>query len=559
MRYLVLLVVLFSMPVTAQVSLHSIVERWTNQPRLGADRFMPQWTPEEESEEIAHLKEILVDLAALPADLPSADRINQQLLTFLAEDALFNLEFGSHHFPLNSEGGFLAGIVYRLYGKKVTDREAFTTYLAELRTLPDYFTWQEQQLRAGIKAGRQSPRLIVNNCVAMMDRQLAAPAEGSIFLRPLSGEAELLAEAMPFYQDTLLPAYQELRDFLKGVYHDAAPEAIGISSEAEGRKFYEQRIRFFTTYDVGPQEVYDTGIREVARIRKEMEAIIADLGFEGSFDEFLQFLREDPQFYATSPEELLKEAAWITKRMEAKLPKYFGHLPRMPLAVEPVPAALAPNYTGGRYSPGNYSGHRAGEFWVNTYDLPSRPLYVLPALALHEGAPGHHTQIMLAAELDNQPAFRKGLYLSAFGEGWGLYAEFLGKEAGIYRTPYEDFGRLTYEMWRACRLVVDPGMHYFGWDRDKAVDFLRENTALSLHEVNTEIDRYIGWPGQAVSYKMGELKIRDLRKRAEQRLGDRFDLRAFHDLVLANGAISLDILERTVVEWIEKSERQGGR
>jgi len=236
--------------------------------------------------------------------------------------------------------------------------------------------------------------------------------------------------------------------------------------------------------------------------------------------------------------------------MEGKLPQYFNHLPRMPLTVSPVPDALAPNYTGGRYSPGSYQGKKAGAFWVNTYNLPSRPLYVLPALALHEGVPGHHTQIMIAAEMENVPAFRQNLYLSAFGEGWALYCEYLGKEAGIYETDYEEFGRLVYEMWRACRLVVDPGMHYFGWSREKAVDFLASNTALSLHEVNTEIDRYIGWPGQAVSYKMGELKIRELRKMAEAELGDKFDLAAFHDLVLSNGAVTMRGLEGLVREWV---------
>jgi uncharacterized protein (DUF885 family) len=281
-----------------------------------------------------------------------------------------------------------------------------------------------------------------------------------------------------------------------------------------------------------------------------MEDIIKSTGFEGSFADFLTFLRTDEQFYAKTPTELLSHAAWITKRMEGKLPQYFNKLPRMPLTVSPVPAALAPNYTGGRYSPGSYRGRKAGAFWVNTYDLPSRPLYVLPALALHEGVPGHHTQMMLAAEMEGLPAFRNNLYLSAFGEGWALYCEYLGKEAGIYETEYEEFGRLVYEMWRACRLVVDPGMHYFGWSREKAVDFLSSNTALSLHEVNTEIDRYIGWPGQAVSYKMGELKIRELRTMAEVELGDTFDLPEFHDLVLANGAVTMRGLEELVEEWI---------
>ncbi|MEM9931250.1 MAG: DUF885 domain-containing protein, partial [Bacteroidota bacterium] len=359
--------------------------------------------------------------------------------------------------------------------------------------------------------------------------------------------AELVAQKV-------YPAYERLRSFLQEEYLPKVKPGIGISEITDGKAYYRQRVRFFTTDEVTPEEVFAIGQKEVARIRAEMEAIIERTGFEGDFAEFLNFLRTDEQFYAKTPEELLSRAAWITKRMEGKLPQYFNNLPRMPLTVSPVPDALAPNYTGGRYSPGSYYGRRAGAFWVNTYNLPSRPFYVLPALALHEGVPGHHTQMMLAAEMEDVPDFRRSLYLSAFGEGWALYCEYLGKEAGIYQTDYEDFGRLTYEMWRACRLVVDPGMHYFGWSREKAVDFLASNTALSLHEVNTEIDRYIGWPGQAVSYKMGELKIRALRKRAEAALGDRFDLAAFHDLVLANGAITMQALEALVDAWINTEE-----
>lgn len=554
MRLLILLL-LVGAGLSAQAPLDSIVAYWERHEGLGSANVWPQWTAEERQEEVSFLRVTIFELSLLKeAELSVDERINQRLLTFLARDEMFRLEFGAQQFPLDSEGGFLSGIVYRLYGRKVTDRGELTAYLGQLRELPDYLAWQEEQLRDGQRYQRQSPQLIVDNCVALMDRQLDSTPSETIFLQPLAANPELVATALPFVRDTLLPAYRKLRDYLAGDYRSTAPEAIGISGIYRGREYYEQRVRYFTTYDVTPQEIFDTGQREVARIRKEMDAIIKDLEFDGSFPEFLNFLRTDPQFYATTPEEILKEAAWITKRMEAKLPTYFGRLPRMPLAVEPVPAALAPNYTGGRYSPGSYAGHRAGEFWVNTYDLPSRPLYVLPALALHEGAPGHHTQIMLAAELEGQPAFRKDLYLSAFGEGWGLYAEFLGKEAGIYRTPYEEFGRLTYEMWRACRLVVDPGMHYFGWSREEAVTFLRENTALSLHEVNTEIDRYIGWPAQAVSYKMGELKIRALRIKAEQAMKGDFDIRAFHDLVLSNGAVTLDVLEEMVEQYIAENK-----
>ena len=298
-------------------------------------------------------------------------------------------------------------------------------------------------------------------------------------------------------------------------------------------------------------EIFKTGEKEVARIRAQMEAVIKEVNFEGDFAEFLHFLRTDSQFYAKSPRGLLMEASFIAKKADGRLPRVFNKMPRLPYGVAPVPDAIAPKYTGGRYSPGSAADHRAGFYWVNTYKLESRPLYVLPALTLHEAVPGHHLQIALAEELENVPDFRKNTYLSCYGEGWALYCEWLGQELGMYDTPYEEFGRLTYEMWRACRLVVDVGIHSKGWTRDEAANFMASNTALSLHEVNTEIDRYIGWPGQALSYKIGELKIRELRKRAEEKLGDKFDIRAFHDVILSCGSVPLFILEDLVNEYIE--------
>ncbi len=290
------------------------------------------------------------------------------------------------------------------------------------------------------------------------------------------------------------------------------------------------------------------GLEEVARIRAAMEEVVKEVGFEGSLAEFIEFLRTDPRFYATTPGQLLREAAWIAKQIDGRLPEYFGILPRTPYGVKPVPAALAPNYTTGRYNPG--AAGDAGEYWVNTYALETRPLYALPALTLHEAVPGHHLQIALAREAAGVPAFRREFYPHAFGEGWGLYAERLGEEMGIYQTPYQRFGRLTYDMWRACRLVVDTGMHAFGWSRQRALDYLTEHTALSRHEIRTEVDRYISWPGQALAYKVGELTIVELRRRAEAALGERFDLRAFHDAVLANGGVTLPVLERQVEDYI---------
>lgn len=496
------------------------------------------------------------DLRALRSRVPAADqlsgtqRINRDLLLHVIDDQIYQREFGAHRFPLDAEGGFLTSVVYRILGQRVNSDEGFTFYKEMVEGLGAYFADQISVMREGLKAGKTDPRLVVNNCLGQIERQLATPVEESIFLQPVRDHEARTQVLKKVVEQETYAHYRELRDFLKNEYLPSLRQGIGISEITDGKAYYEQRIRYFTTDDVTPEEVFSTGQKEVSRIRAEMEAIIKGTGFEGSFAEFLTFLRTDEQFYPKTPEDLLRHAAWITKRMEGKLPQYFNKLPRMPLTVAPVPSALAPTYTTGRYSPGSYRRRKAGAFWVNTYDLPSRPLYVLPALALHEGVPGHHTQMMLAAEMKGLPAFRNNLYLSAFGEGWALYCEYLGKEAGIYETEYEEFGALVYEMWRACRLVVDPGMHYFGWSRDKAVDFLASNTALSLHEVNTEIDRYIGWPGQAVSYKMGELKIRELRKMAETELGDKFDLPAFHDLVLANGAVTMRGLEALVEEWI---------
>lgn len=540
----------------ADDQLQAVIDRYHDHRGPTAGKVWPTWTEAEAKAETDFLRGILESLDSIDQEsLNEQHQINLDLLRLQTSDDHYRMEFGANTFPLNSEGGFLAGIIYATVNRRVRHEASWKGYRERLQQLPAYLQWQQAQMERGMRAGKLSPKLIVNNCADQIDRMLELPPEETMFFLPVADAADDYAkQLMPLVRDTVLPAYRAFRDFLRGPYLNEAPAEVGISSITDGKAYYEQRVRYFTTYDVSPKEVFETGQREVARIRQEMQDIIDELGFEGSFADFLEFLRTDEQFYAKTGEELLRHAAWITKRMEGKLPEYFGHLPRMPLTVTPVPDALAPNYTGGRYSPGSYRGNRAGQYWVNTYNLPSRPLYVLPALSVHEGVPGHHTQMMLAAEMENVPGFRKGMYLSAFGEGWALYCEYLAKEAGIYQTPYEDFGRLTYEMWRACRLVVDPGMHYFGWTREEAVQFLAENTALSLHEVNTEIDRYIGWPGQAVSYKMGELKIRALRTRAEAQLGDQFDIREFHDLILANGAITMDKMEQLVGAYITQKK-----
>jgi uncharacterized protein (DUF885 family) len=356
-------------------------------------------------------------------------------------------------------------------------------------------------------------------------------------------------------EESVIPGYRSLAAFLRDTYIPACRNGIAATELPGGDAYYAQRVGYFTTLGMTPEEIFALGQSEVARIRVEMKQIIDQLGFKGTFPEFLAFLRSDPQFYAKTAHELLAEASYFSKKIDGALPGYFGKLARLPYGVAPVPDEIAPRYTGGRYVEGSYENYKSGTYWVNTYKLESRPLYILPALTLHEAVPGHHLQISLDAEARLErvtplPEFRGAYYISAFGEGWALYTEWLGKEMGIYEDLYQQFGALTYEMWRACRLVVDPGMHAMGWSRQEALEFMSANTALSFHEINTEIDRYIGWPGQAVSYKIGELKIRELRKDAEIALGRKFDLRAFHDKILENGSVPLFVLERIMREWI---------
>lgn len=481
------------------------------------------------------------------SELGENDLINYDMLSFILQDELYRLNHNSHLLPLNSEGGFLINMMYSVRGVQLNSDEKRENYIAKLNNTKTYLSQQIKNLKAGQKSGLSRPKIVVRNCIKVLDDALSYNGGDFFLFKPLSDQ-EISHQD---YSKEIILAFQKLRNYLYKDYMKNAPEQIGISEITDGKAYYEQRVRYYTTLDMTPQEVFDVGKSEVKRIKKEMQDIINGLEFQGDYNDFLEFLRTDPQFYVDTPGELLRHAAWLSKKAEEILPRYFNKLPSLPFTVSPVPDEIAPNYTTGRYSGGSMEQQRAGAFWVNTYNLPARPLYVLPALTLHEAVPGHHLQISLAKEiLDSLPPFRSA-YLSAYGEGWGLYAEYLGKEAGIYATPYQDFGRLTYEMWRACRLVVDPGMHYFGWSKEEAVAYMTENAALSEHEIETEINRYIGWPAQAVSYKIGELKIRELRTRAEEAIGENFEIREFHDLLLSNGSIPLRTLERIVTDYID--------
>ena len=356
----------------------------------------------------------------------------------------------------------------------------------------------------------------------------------------------------------MVPQFKRIKSFFEEDYFPKTRKTIGVSETPNGNAYYQNRINYYTTStQYTADDIHQIGLKEVARIKAEMEKIVVEVGFKGSFADFLHFLRTDEQFYAKTPDELLMIARDMAKRADAQLPKFFKTLPRKPYGVAPVPDAIAPKYTGGRYVPTSKNSTEPGYYWVNTYDLPSRTLYTLPSLTVHEAVPGHHLQGSLNNELgDSIPQFRKNMYLSAYGEGWGLYSEFLAAEMGMYTTPFERFGQLTYEMWRACRLVVDTGIHAKDWSREEVVAFMSSNTALSLHEVNTETDRYISWPGQALSYKIGELKIREMRKKAKAVLGAKFDIRDFHEIILEQGTVTLAILEDRINNYIEKTKNE---
>jgi len=496
-----------------------------------------------------------LDSASLTVD----ELINKELLILEMENELNDIEFGSYLLPLNSEGGFLTGIIYNLQYAQTQSAKDKEKYIQKLNALPDYLLKHKNILKEGISQGKTSPRIITQRCIDLVLPYNNIDPDQNIFIIPCGENDSLKNVVKAIVKEKILPSYKDFTEFLRSEYLPASKAEPGVSQLKGGKVFYEKKTRYFTTLPMTPDEVFAKGESEVARIKDEMLEVKSDAGFSGSFESFLAFLRNDPQFYAKTPRELLYRATWLAKKMEGKLPQYFNTLPRMPFTVEEVPAAIAPNYTGGRYSEGSYETGKPGAYWVNTYKLESRPLYVLPALTLHEAVPGHHLQIMLSRELKNVPKFRQNLYISAFGEGWGLYSEYLGIEAGMYETPYENFGRLTYEMWRACRLVIDVGLHYKKWSRQQAIDFMASNTALSMHEVNTEIDRYIGWPGQAVSYKIGELKIKELRKVAESSLGDKFNLKDFHDLVLGDGSIMLSTLDRLVKKWVNDVKTSGNK
>ncbi|MBY6187530.1 DUF885 domain-containing protein [Marinobacter hydrocarbonoclasticus] len=502
---------------------------------------------------------LLSQAEALNADALSSDeQADLAILLGILNNRVDSYRYKEHLVPISSEGGFHAYVASFARSARLNTPESVGHYLSRLEALPVYFDQQIAWMRMGMAEGITVPQVVLTGFEDSITAFIPDTAEQSLYYRPLSqlGEehADAKARGLALVRDAVIPAYQGFYDFFVNEYQPAARQTIAASDLPEGRNYYENRVRHFTTLGMSADEVHELGLKEVARIRAEMEQVIAELAFEGSFADFLTFLRTDPQFYAQTPDELLRYAAFLSKKADAMLPRFFATMPRTPYGIKEVPAEIAPKYTTGRYS-GSNADDQPGYYWVNTYALDKRPLYEMEALTLHEAVPGHHLQIALSQE-QTVHLLRRNHYISAFGEGWGLYAEKLGLEGGFYEDPYSNFGRLTYEMWRACRLVVDTGMHAKGWSRDEALAFLADNTALSLHNVRTEIDRYISWPGQAVSYKVGELTLWRLRQKAEAELGEQFDLRAFHDQILGGGSMPLAELERQLDAWIS-TQRQG--
>lgn len=499
-------------------------------------------------------------LAAIStSDISPSEQISHELLSFVLQDQIDYYAYEQYLNPLLSDAGFHLDLNYKV--RPLENYEAVKTYLNTLNAIPEFVATHFKNLREGLKKGISQPSVIFNGYASTYENHLVNHYKESFFYSPFEKLPAQLTEAQKdsvldaaqkAIEKSVIPEFRKIKIFFEKEYLPQTRTSIGIYQTLNGEEWYQNRINFYTTSkSYTAADIHQIGLEEVSRIKQEMQGIIGALGFEGSFSEFLNFLRTDSQFYATSPKELLMIARDISKRIDAELPRFFKTLPRKPYGVAAVPDAIAPKYTGGRYIPTSKNSSKPGYFWVNTYNLKSRTLYTLPALAAHEGVPGHHLQGALNNELgDSIPQFRKDLYLSAYGEGWGLYSESLAAEMGIYTTPYEAFGKLTYEMWRACRLVVDTGIHAKAWTRDQVVKYMTENTALSLHEINTETDRYISWPGQALSYKMGELKIQELLKRTKESLGARFDYKDFHEIILGQGTVSLDILEQRIAQYI---------
>jgi uncharacterized protein (DUF885 family) len=511
---------------------------------------LPRVDAATQEERLERWQSVLAEVKAIPrANLSPDEQVNYDVYVPQIENLIASQKFRNFEMPVNSDTTFWTDIGYtaRRPFKSLTD---YQNWILQMRDIPRYFHEEIAQMRAGLARGFTPPRVTLEGRDASITAVTDATPDKSLFYTPFedmpgvsdADKAKLRAEAVTVIRDTVQPAYRELLKFMREEYVPRARTTLAAIDMPDGKAWYRRQIVEFTTLDMDPSAIHDLGVREVERLHNEMLAVMKETGFKGDFPAFLHFLRSDPRFYAKSPDELLMRAAWIAKKFDGKASTYFGYLPRMRFAIVPVPDDMAPFYTSGRGGPGQYL--------VNTFRLETRPLYNLTAMTLHESAPGHAFQMPIAMEHKNQPGFRQHVYISAFGEGWALYCEKLGVEMGMYETPYDRFGMLGWQIWRAARLVVDTGIHTQGWTRERAIKYMLEYTALPEHEIETEVDRYIAWPAQALSYYLGEMAIVRAREKAEKALGDKFNIRAFHDTVLELGSVPLPVLETRIDRFI---------
>lgn len=534
---------------------------------LGERRYNDRWTDLSLAaieRRHQHDLDVLKKLAGIPSvSLSAADKLNYTLFRKQYEQSVEGFQFHGHLLALNHMNGIqtINDLGDQLRFANVKDYE---DWLTRLRTFPAFMDQTIALLRQGMAEGLVHPRIIMERVPAQIEKQIVDDPAHSLFFKPFNEFPEaisaadrerLSAAAKKAVSENVVPSYRKLLTFFKNEYLPNCPEKVGAHMWPRGGEMYAFLARSFTTTKLTPEQIHEMGLREVKRIRAEMEKIITQTGFEGSFEEFLHFLRTDPQFYYKDPQELLNAYRALAKRIDPELIKLFGKLPRIPYGVEPIPDNIAPDTTTAYYRQPAADGSRAGTYFVNLYKPEVRPKYEMEALSIHEAVPGHHLQIALAMELGELPEFRRYGGFTVFVEGWGLYSESLGGEMGLYKDPYSKFGQLTYEMWRAVRLVVDTGMHRMDWTRQQAIDFFKANVAKTEQDIVNEIDRYIADPGQALAYKIGELKIKELRARAAKELGEKFDVRAFHAAVLSSGAIPIDVLEANINEWINRQKK----
>lgn len=518
--------------------------------RREVDAHLPRVDAAAQARRLAHWQGVMDGLKTIPYDRLSArQQVNYDVFHDQIQVLINRQRFRSYEMPINADTNFWSK--FDGTRKHFSNEQDYRNWISQLRDIPRYFREQADNMRAGQKRGFDQPRITMEgraeslNTVANQkpaETELYAPFKTMPNNIPAAVKAKLRAEALQVIRTIVQPAYARLYHYLHGEYIPHCRTTIDAYALPDGKAYYQAKIREFTTLGLTPDEIHKIGLKEVASLHQQMIDVMHETGFKGDFPAFLHYLRTDPRFYAETPLEYLKDAAWITKQFDGKASQYFGRLPRMRFAIKPVPAAIAPYFTSGRGGPGIYL--------VNTYDLHHRPLYNLTAMTLHESAPGHAFQMPLAMEGKSLPDFRRYTYISAYGEGWAVYSEWLGLEMGMYQTPYDRFGMLGWQIWRAARLVVDTGIHAQGWSRQQAVEYLLKYTSLPEHEIETEVDRYIAWPGQALSYYLGAMAIRADRAKAEKALGRKFNIRAFHDAVLALGSVPLPVLNRQMDKFI---------